>query len=128
DWTPWLVGAVTALVLGLFLAYPIIKTMLSSFVEQGDAISWENLTFANFSRFFTSSLYKQAFLNSIVVSIVSTLLATLLALPAAYAVARIDIPFRNLIMSLSVIPLIAPPFIGAYSWVILLGRQGIFTH
>jgi iron(III) transport system permease protein len=31
-------------------------------------------------------------------------------------------------MSLSVIPLIAPPFIGAYSWVILLGRRGIFTH
>jgi iron(III) transport system permease protein len=128
DWTPWIVGLITAAVLGLFLLYPIGKTLLSSFVKQGDALTWSNLTFHNFTRFFTSPMYKQAFLNSLVVSVSSTVLATLLALPAAYAVARIRIPFRNLIMSLSVIPLIAPPFIGAYSWVILLGRQGIFTH
>ncbi len=128
DWTPWGVGAVTGIVLVLFLVYPIGKTLLSSFVAQGDSLSLENLTLRNFQRFFTSSLYKQAFVNSLVVSLASTVIATLLALPAAYAMARIEIPFRNLIMSLSVIPLIAPPFIGAYSWVILLGRQGIFTH
>lgn len=128
DWTPWVVGAVTGIVLVLFLVYPIGKTLLSSFVAQGDSLSLENLTLRNFQRFFTSSLYKQAFVNSLVVSLASTVIATLLALPAAYAMARIEIPFRNLIMSLSVIPLIAPPFIGAYSWVILLGRQGIFTH
>src|SRR5690554_28075 len=128
DWTPWIVGAITALVLGLFLLYPIGKMMLSSFVRQGDDLSIWNLTFHNFTRFFTSPLYKQAFLNSLVVSLSTTVIATLIALPAAYAVARIQIPFRNLLMSLSVIPLIAPPFIGAYSWVILLGRQGIFTH
>lgn len=128
DWTPWLVGGITGIVLVVFLIYPIGKTLLSSFVQQGDAVSFANFTLHNFQRFFTSPLYQQAFLNSLFVSIASTVIATLLALPAAYAVARIQIPFRNLIMSLSVIPLIAPPFIGAYSWVILLGRQGIFTH
>lgn len=128
DWTLWAVGALTAGVLGLFLLYPISKTLLSSFIAQGDAIAFGNLTLANFRRFFTSSLYQQAFLHSLFVSVASTVLATLLAIPAAYAVARVQIPFKNLIMSLSVIPLIAPPFIGAYSWVILLGRRGIFTH
>jgi iron(III) transport system permease protein len=128
DWSPWVVGVVTALVLTTFLVYPIGKTLVSSFIAQGDPIAWANLTFANFERFFTSPLYQRAFVNSLVVSLSSTALATLLALPAAYAMARIDIPFRNLIMSLSVIPLIAPPFIGAYSWVILLGRSGIITH
>jgi iron(III) transport system permease protein len=123
-----LVGGVTALVLTTFLVYPIGKTLLSSLVPQGEAIAWANLSFANFERFFTSPLYQRAFVNSLVVSLSSTALATLLALPAAYAMARIEIPYRNLIMSLSVIPLIAPPFIGAYSWVILLGRSGIITH
>src|SRR5690606_36427513 len=66
--------------------------------------------------------------NSLVVSLSTTFFATLLALPAAYALARIKIPFKNLLMSLSVIPLIAPPFIGAYSWVLLLGRSGIATR
>jgi iron(III) transport system permease protein len=37
-------------------------------------------------------------------------------------------PFRGAIVALSVIPLISPPFIGAYSWVMLLGRSGIVTH
>src|SRR5690625_1902654 len=128
DWTPWIVGFITVAVLGLFLLYPITKTMLSSFVRQGDSLSLGNFTLAHFTRFFTSPLYRQAFVNSLVVSLSTTAIATLLALPAAHAVARIQIPFRNLIMSLSVIPLISPPFIGAYSWVVLLGRQGIFTH
>jgi len=72
--------------------------------------------------------YQSAFVNSLLVSILSTFLATVLALPAAYAVARIRMPFRNLILALSVIPLIAPPFIGAFSWITLLGRNGIVTH
>ena len=38
DLTPWLVGAITVLVLFVFLLYPIAKTMLSSFVPQ--AKSW----------------------------------------------------------------------------------------
>ena len=128
DWTPYLVGVIASIVLVLLLVYPITKTLLSSFVRMGDPLALENLTLANFQRFFTSSLYRQAFTNSLVVSLSSTVLATLLALPAAYAVARVQLPFKNLILSLSVIPLIAPPFIGAYSWVLLLGRNGIFTH
>lgn len=124
---PLIVGVVTGVVLIGLLVYPIGKSLLSSFVPQGEALSFGNLTFANFSRFFTSPLYKSALRNSIVVSLVTTLVATLLALPAAYAMARIRIPFKNLLMSLSVIPLIAPPFIGAYSWVLLLGRRGIVT-
>jgi iron(III) transport system permease protein len=128
DWTPWLVGAITVVVLVLFLVYPIFTTLLSSFIPQGRPIALQNLSLVNFERFLTSPLYQRAFVNSLVVSLSTTLIATLIALPAAFAMARVQIPFRNLILSLSVIPLIAPPFIGAYSWVILLGRRGIFTH
>jgi iron(III) transport system permease protein len=128
DWTPWIVGAITVAVLLLFLVYPIFTTLLSSFIPQGRPIALQNLSLVNFERFLTSPLYQRAFVNSLVVSLSTTLIATVIALPAAFAMARVQIPFRNLILSLSVIPLIAPPFIGAYSWVILLGRRGIFTH
>lgn len=128
DWAPWVVGAITAVVLFLLLVYPIATTLLSSFVPQGEPLSLRNFSLVNFERFLTAPLYQRAFLNSVVVSLASTLIATLISLPAAYVMARVDIPLRNLIMSLSVIPLIAPPFIGAYSWVILLGRRGIITH
>jgi len=128
DWTPQVVGVLTAVVLIAFLVYPIGKTLLSSLVPQGEPLQVGNVSLSNFERFWTSPLYRSAFRNSLVVSLATTFFATVLALPAAYAMARIRMPFKNLLLSLSVIPLIAPPFIGAYSWVLLLGRRGIFTH
>src|SRR5690606_20798871 len=126
-WTPWVVGAVTAAVMLLLLVYPIVTTLLSSFVPQGEAISWRNLSFTNFERFFSSPMYQRAVTNSLVVSLGSTFFPTLIALAAPYVVARLAMPMRNLSLPLSVVPVIAPPFVGAYSRVILLGRRGIIT-
>jgi len=128
DWLPYVMGGLTIFILGAFLAYPIGKTLLHSFIVNGEVLSVANLSPVNFERFFTSSSYQTAFRNSIFVSVLTTAIAVLIALPAAFAVARISMPFRGAIVALSVIPLISPPFIGAYSWVILLGRSGIVTH
>lgn len=128
DILPWVAGAVTIFVLGAFLAYPIITTMANSFAPSGEAVNFSNFTFENFHRFWTAALYRNALVNTIIISVSSTVLATVIALPAAYFVARTDIPFKPLILSLSIVPLMSPPFIGAYSWVVLLGRSGIVTH
>ncbi|OFX31637.1 MAG: hypothetical protein A2Z07_08710, partial [Armatimonadetes bacterium RBG_16_67_12] len=41
--------------------------------------------------------------------------------------ARVQVPFRNAFIALGTLPLILPPFVGAYSWILLLGRQGVLT-
>ena len=128
DWLPYAMGGLTIFILGAFLVYPIGKTLLHSFIANGEVLSVANLSLVNFERFFTSSSYQNAFRNSLFVSVLTTVIAVLIALPAAFAVARIAMPFRGAIVALSVIPLISPPFIGAYSWVMLLGRSGIVTH
>ncbi len=128
DWLPYVVGAVTIFVLFAFLLYPIGKSILSSFVENGDTLEFANYTLLNFENFFSSMLYKNALYHSIIVAVAVTILSTSIALPAAYALSRISLPFRGILLSLSVIPLISPPFIGAYSWVTLFGRSGIVTH
>jgi iron(III) transport system permease protein len=128
DWLPYVVGAVTIFVLFAFLLYPIGKSILSSFVENGDTLEFSNYTLLNFENFFSNMLYKNALYHSLIVAVGVTILSTLIALPAAYALSRISLPFRGILLSLSVIPLISPPFIGAYSWVTLLGRSGIVTH
>src|SRR5690606_10009016 len=69
DLTPLLVGIITVLVLFVFLVYPLAKTMLSSFVPQGEALSLGNLSLANFERFWKSPLYMSALRNSLVVSL-----------------------------------------------------------
>jgi iron(III) transport system permease protein len=128
DWLPYVAGGVTIFILVSFLIYPIGKTMLSSFIPNQEDLSIANLTFSNFERFSSAASYRNAFTHSVVVSLATTFFALLIGLPAAFAVSRISMPFRGVIIALSVIPLISPPFIGAYSWVILLGRSGIVTH
>jgi iron(III) transport system permease protein len=128
DWLPWLVGGLTILVLFTFLIMPIGNTLLLSFVKKGAELSFANLTLGNFERFIDQPLYRSAFWHSLVVASATTAVATAVALPAAFAVTRVAMPFRNVILALSVIPIISPPFVGAYSWVMLLGRSGIITH
>jgi iron(III) transport system permease protein len=128
DLLPYAVGLLTIFVLVVFMIYPILKTIMASFVENGQELAFTNLTLVNFERFLEGALFTDALWHSITVGALTTIVSTVLALPAAYAVARVTIPFRNIILALMVVPIIAPPFIGAYSWIILLGRRGIITH
>lgn len=125
---PLLVGGLTVAILLALMILPVAYTVIGAFLPQGKTLTLDNLSLVNFERFFTATTYRAAFLNSMTVSVLATTVAVLLALPAAYALSRVRIPFRDFILALSVIPLVAPPFIGAYSWIILLGRNGMVTR
>jgi iron(III) transport system permease protein len=43
-------------------------------------------------------------------------------------VSRFNIPGKRILNTMIVISLLSPPFIGAYSWIILLGRNGFITN
>ena len=115
-------------VLGLFIVYPIGKMILMSFVKLDKPITLSNLTMYNFRRFISSSLYKRATLNSIQVSMAIVTFSVLLGLPLAFIISRIDIPGKNIISSFATLPMILPPFVGAYSWILLRGRNGLITR
>ena len=128
DWGALAIGLTVVAIAVVFLIYPLANAMLLAFVRNGEAPAWASLTLANFARFFTAASYQKALWNSVYSGLAATLLATALALPMAYAVARIAMPLRGLISAMTVIPLISPPFIGAYAWIILLGRNGTVTQ
>jgi iron(III) transport system permease protein len=50
--------------------------------------------------------------------------AMLLGVPLAALTTRYVIRGRNLLSTLSVLALVSPPFIGAYAWIMMLGRNG----
>ena len=128
DWGPLLLGTAVALVAVVFLIYPLANGMLLAFVKNGEDPGWASLTLANFARFFTAAGYQRALWNSVYSGLAATLLATVIALPMAYAVARVELPWRGLLSAMSVVPLISPPFIGADAWIILLGKNGTITQ
>lgn len=79
----------------------------------------------NFERFATSNLYRMSLRNSFIVSFAVVFCTMLIGVPMGYFVARVKMPFKNLILSLGILPVILPSFVGAFSWILLLGRQGL---
>ena len=66
-------------------------------------------------------------LNSLKVSLCATVLAVILGTLLAYLMHSIKIVGRGLVEILIIITMLSPPFIGAYSWILLLGRSGAIT-
>ncbi|MDV4151897.1 iron ABC transporter permease [Clostridium sp. AL.422] len=120
-WT--IVTLVIALIFLLFFIYPLFSLFLSGFK---DAATGE-FTFANFARFFQKKYYYNALINSFTVTICVTILAILIGAPLAYLTTAFNIKGKKLIEVLVIISMLSPPFIGAYSWVLLGGRSGVIT-
>ncbi|WEK56297.1 MAG: iron ABC transporter permease [Candidatus Cohnella colombiensis] len=108
----------------IFLAYPLFTLLLKSFFDgkSGD------FSFAYFQKFFSKQYYFNALFNSIKVTISVTLLSILIAGPLAYIMTTVKIKGGNFIKILILISSMSAPFIGAYSWILLLGRNGVITN
>lgn len=112
-----------AVLFALFLVYPLFSLFLSSFK---DPVSGA-FTFDNFLKFFSKKFYYQGLLNSVMVTTCVTILAILIGAPLAYLMTAYKIKGKGLIEILVIISMLSPPFIGAYSWVLLSGRSGVIT-
>lgn len=125
DYTQYIVFAVPMIFLAVFLLYPMATTLVRAFMAPAEDLAFHGFSLDGFKQFATSNLYKKSLRNSFIVSISVTALTILIGVPMGYCVARIKIPFKSLILSLGILPIIMPSFVGAYTWVILLGRNGI---
>ena len=128
DFTPYLVFVIPLAFLCVFLFWPLVTTFLRAFMRSGNKFDLGRLGFSGFEKFLTSSLYKRSLVNSFIVGISVTFFSLLIGVPMGYFVARVKIPGKSLMLSLGILPVIMPSFIGAFSWIILLGRQGVVRH
>lgn len=124
DLTPYLVFLIPMIFLSLFLFWPLVTTILRAFMRSGNKFNFESLSLSGFGKFFTSALYQRSLRNSFIVGISVTTFSMLIGVPMGYFVARVKLPGKSLMLSLGILPVIMPSFIGAFSWIILLGRQG----
>src|SRR2546425_457325 len=65
--------------------------------------------------------------NSLMMMLLSTASATLVGFLYAYATSRGDLPGRRAFQMLSLLPLFAPPFMVAFAYTLMFGRQGLIT-
>ncbi len=63
-------------------------------------------------------------LNSAALAAVVTTLSTLIAVPLAFLTIRTDIPFRRILSTGTVLPLVIPSYVGSYAVIAALGPRG----
>lgn len=108
----------------LFIIYPFYNIITKSVFSK----KVDGFTLFNFNRFITKPYYYTSLFRSLFVCTVTVLLSTLLGVPIAYLMTRFNILGKKAMHIMTILSLMSPPFIGAYSWIILLGRNGMISR
>ncbi len=119
-WT--VVSIVMMLAFLLFLVYPMFGLLKQSVISPEGTFSFDQ-----FVKFFSKSYYTDTILNSMKVTLSVTAVALLLGIPFAYFYSFYKLKGAKLLFILSILCCMSAPFIGAYSWIMLLGRSGVIT-
>jgi iron(III) transport system permease protein len=116
---------ITLVILGslvLFLVYPMFTMLYQSFLAEG------KFTLQNYLDFLKLKYYYSTLFHSFSVCVTTTILATLIGIPLAYVMTRYNLAGKRLFNIVLILSMLSPPFIGAYSWILLLGRNGVITR
>ncbi len=126
DFSQFIVFAIPMIFIAIFLLYPMAITLIRAFWAPAEYnFNFTGWSLEGFRTFFGTKLYLRSLRNSIIVSLSVTALCILIGVPMGYCVARVKMPGKKLIVSLGILPIIMPSFVGAYTWVILLGNKGV---
>lgn len=118
-------GAITLAILALyllFMVYPLGNLIKMAFYDDN------GFTLNNFVQFFSRSYYSSTLSNSFKVSLAATVASLLVGVPMAYFFTMYKIKGKKTLRILIIISSMSAPFVGAYAWILLLGRNGVITN
>ena len=120
----WMVISVVILALyALFMIYPLFMLLRNAVIDSGG-----QFTLDYFVKFLSKQYYLGTVLNSFKVSISATILTMIIGVPLAYFYNMYEIKGARFLQIIIILCSMSAPFIGAYSWILLLGRNGLITN
>lgn len=105
----------------VFLVYPIVTVLKQALIHEGQ------FSLANFVTFFSKAYYSETLVNSFRVSITATVTSLVVGTLLAYLFSMYDFKGKKFLQILIIIASMSAPFVGAYSWILLLGRNEVIT-
>jgi len=107
----------------VFLIYPLFGILQQSVIDENGRFTLEQ-----FHKFFTNPYYSSTILNSFSVTIAITVSTLVLGIPFAYFYSFYQLRGAKFLFVVSILCCMSAPFIGAYAWIMLLGRSGVITQ
>ena len=119
----WLIVSIVVCLLFIaLLIYPMFGLMKQSVIMDDGSFSW-----SQFQKFFSHSYYTETLGHSFKISITTTIFALLLGIPFSYCYSFYKLKGAKFLFVVSILCCMSAPFLGAYSWIMLLGRSGSIT-
>ena len=106
----------------LFLIWPMLSLLRSSVINDEGQFTWEC-----FQRFFDRKTYYGTLANSFKVAAAVTAASLIIGILFSYFYTLFDIKGKAFLQTMAILACMSPPVIGAYSWIQMFGRGGIFT-
>jgi putrescine transport system permease protein len=86
------------------------------------------INFGNYAFLFEDALYRNAYMNSILVAAGSTMLCLLVGYPMAYGIARTSPSWRNLLLMMVMLPFWTSFLLRVYAWIGILKNNGLINN
>ncbi|HYH03982.1 MAG TPA: iron ABC transporter permease, partial [Bacillota bacterium] len=110
------------LILVVFVAVPVLLILWNAFSVDG------KLNLADLVKVLSEKDTYKALLNSVYIATGVTFFSTVIGVCFAWLIARTDLPLKNLMKVLFLIPFMLPSFIGALAWKMLLSPRGGYIN
>jgi iron(III) transport system permease protein len=120
-WT--LVMAAAFVVLGFFLAWPLVTTFAYGFRAADGSYG-----LSGYSTFFQSRAYRQTLWNTLILGGAVTATSMVIGGALAVLVARCRFRFAGWVAALPLVTLVIPDVVVAAAWTLILGQQGILNR
>lgn len=117
-----ILAGILFLLLAFFLLYPIIAVLIKSF--RGPS----GFTLQYYKAFFSKNYYYHSLYNTLLLGVINTVVCLVIGFCLAYMTTRGPWVLRKPLKIISLVPLIAPPYLFALSLIILFGRNGLITR
>ena len=109
----------------VFVILPIFRTVSGGFFNKEGL--WDLSYFARYFDNYYGPGLRRAFLDTMTMGLLTASFGTLVGFIFAYAMVRCNLPGKNVIHWLALLPTVSPPFALALSMILLFGRNGVIS-
>ncbi|GCL73001.1 MULTISPECIES: ABC transporter permease [Paenibacillus] len=110
------------LFLAVFMLMPILLTIGSTFFPEG------SFTLGGYMQFFKDPYFLKILLTTLRVSLVTTAMCVIVGFPVAYYISRQSPRTKAVLLALAIFPLLTSPVVRSFSWMIILGKNGLLNR
>ncbi len=101
---------------------PILLTIGSTFFPEG------SFTLGGYMQFFKDPYFLKILLTTLRVSLVTTAMCVIVGFPVAYYISRQSPRTKAVLLALAIFPLLTSPVVRSFSWMIILGKNGLLNR